>query len=70
MMTEIVLPGLSKYIGEVEQREAEAQEQRDRERSERQEQSEQTHQQRVADSEYLKIGNQNVRSPGKAQNYK
>lgn len=54
MMTEIVLPGLSKYIGEVQQRETEARKQRDREILERREQSEQTHQQRVADSEYLK----------------
>ena len=53
-MTEIALPGLEKYIEEVQQREASTQEQKRSKDTEREEQAEQTRQQRVIDSEYLK----------------
>ena len=53
-MAETLLPGLGRYIEEVQRLEASTQEQERRENAERQGRAEQTRQQRVIDSEYLK----------------
>lgn len=53
-MVEIALPGLGRYIERVRQQEALTEEQRRKEDTERCESAEQTRQQRVIDSKYLK----------------